>query len=66
MRKEGVNVKGNQGCPLKRCEIHPAALRKLQKDYPCRMVSIADYSGTCREYIGWLARKTEEVEGREG
>ena len=56
----------NSGCPFKGCEIHPAALRKLQKDYPGRMVSVADYSGTCREYIGWLAGKMEEVKGHGG
>lgn len=56
----------NSRCPFKRCEIHPVVLRKLQKDYPGRMVSVADYSGTCREYIGWLTSKTEEVEGHEG
>ena len=49
----------NQGCPFRKCEIHPAALRKTQENYPGRTVSIADYSGTCREYIGWLAEKCE-------
>lgn len=49
----------NQGCLFKGCEIHPVALRKLQRSHPGRMVSVADYSGTCREYIGWLVGREE-------
>lgn len=47
----------NGGCPFKKCEVHPSAMKKIQKSHPGSMVSVADLGATCREYIGWIAEK---------
>jgi len=49
----------NIRCPFGKCEVHPKALKQIQKSHPGSMVIVADFSGTCRDYIGWL------IEGEE-
>lgn len=45
----------NGSCPFEDCERH---LRQLQADaYSNSYVSIANFSGTCRDYIGHLAEE---------
>lgn len=47
------------GCPLKKCERHPSKISKAAmsgKGY----VSVADFSGTCREYLSWLLDEVEK------
>ena len=43
-------------CPSKECKI------KLlnNKFQPGEIISMADFSGTCRFYIGWLVSEIEE------
>lgn len=45
------------GCPKKGCSFHPSVLKKLSKQFPHAMVSTADYSGSCREYIRLLVQE---------
>lgn len=54
----------NQGCPFKECERHPRTLKEVRRLHPGAMVSVTDFSGTCRDYIGWLAEKASS--GRKG
>lgn len=39
----------NEDCPFKDCERHPYHFKGV-----VGMVSIADFSGTCKRYISWL------------
>lgn len=50
----------NGDCPFRKCEIHPSALKQLQKTHPGCLVSVADYGATCRDYIGWIVEKEGE------
>ena len=46
-------------CPFKDCESHLIHT----KDFPVgTLASVADYSGTCRRYIGWLVDKVSKEE----
>lgn len=49
----------NAGCPFKTCDRHTAVLKKVQQQFLGATVSVADLSGTCREYIGWLVERGE-------
>lgn len=49
----------NSRCPFRKCEVHPEALKQIQKSHPGSMVSVADFGGTCRDYIGWLSERVE-------
>lgn len=48
----------NKKCPFKKCERHPT-----KKSMACirgkGYVSVADYSGTCRDYISYLVRRSD-------
>lgn len=46
-----VTYCSNAGCQISQCERHPAALLEIQRQYPGCTVSVADLSGTCRDYI---------------
>ena len=46
------------GCPFKDCERHLTRLEKQTN----RTVSIADFRGTCRLYIGLLIDEVREEE----
>ncbi len=57
----------NAGCPFKKCERHPAVLKEVRRLYVGATVSVADLSGTCRDYIRWLAeRAAPEAKGGAG
>lgn len=51
----------NSSCPFKDCERHLYALKDIEDK--SRMISIANFDGTCRKYIGHvldeLAKKNE-------
>ncbi len=49
-----------QGCPIKECERHPAVLKEVRRRNPGAMVSLADFSGSCREYIRWLIEQKSD------
>lgn len=53
----------NAGCPFKDCEIHLVHTKKFPVG---TMISVANYSGTCRQYIGWLVDEVskEEKDGK--
>lgn len=54
----------NAGCPFKECGRHPAVLQEVRRLHIGATVSVADLSGTCRDYIGWLAERAAlEAEG---
>ena len=44
----------NRQCPIKDCECHPSKINKACRDGK-GYVSVADYTSTCRKYIGHLA-----------
>jgi hypothetical protein len=44
----------NSRCPIKDCERHSSKIRKAAREGK-GYVSVADYTGTCRKYIGHLA-----------
>lgn len=46
------------GCPFKDCESHLTHLEKQTN----RTVSISDFRGTCRRYIGLLVDELSEEE----
>lgn len=46
------------GCPSKECRIKVANNRFQPGD----IISMADFSGTCRFYIGWMVDKIEAEE----
>ena len=48
----------NADCPFKECYRHLCNLKKVDRDSN-KYVNIADYSGHCRDYIGYLVRGTE-------
>lgn len=45
----------NTDCPFKKCERHLSQLES-EKD-KTRMVSVADFGGTCRDYLHYLLEK---------
>lgn len=48
-------------CPLKKCERHHTKISKaciFGKGY----VSVADFSGTCREYLSYLLKEVQKDE----
>lgn len=48
-------------CPSKDCRI-----KLLNNKFdPGEIISMADYSGVCRYYIGWLVAELGEAEGGE-
>ena len=47
----------SEGCPFKECERHQTKLKQVARKFPGRMVSMADLSGTCPDYIGWLIKE---------
>ena len=49
----------NSDCPFKKCDRHFCRLHNKSGK-----VSIADFSGTCREYIDYLVTKVELEESR--
>lgn len=48
----------NAECPFKDCERH---LRRAKS----RFVSVANYDGVCRRYIGHLLNELNEEDGKE-
>lgn len=44
-------------CPFKDCDIHMVRVKNFLVD---QKISVADYSGTCRRYIGWLVDEEEK------
>lgn len=51
----------NTECPIKDCKRHWKKLRELQKENNNEkvFVSMADFSGICRDYIVYLVDKLE-------
>lgn len=49
----------NADCKNRRCDRHLSVLKKVQRRFPGAMVSVADFSGTCREYIRQLVDEEE-------
>ena len=47
----------NAGCPFKDCESHLIHTKKFPAG---TMISLANYAGTCRQYIGWLVDKVSK------
>jgi hypothetical protein len=45
----------NEQCPFKKCERHLSKVAKTQKQY----VSVANFDGICRKYIGYLVHLAE-------
>lgn len=52
----------NQNCPFKDCERHSSKINKACRDGK-GYVSVADYTGSCRKYIGHLADYVVVKEG---
>lgn len=48
----------NVSCPFKDCERHWEHIKELAKQGE-KYVSLADFSGTCREYISYVLDKLE-------
>ena len=46
-------------CPFKDCESHLTHTKRFPIG---TMISVADYSGTCRRYIGWVVDKVSKEE----
>ena len=44
-------------CPLTDCERH---LINVKQPYPKGYISISDFSGICRDYIGYLVDEIEK------
>lgn len=49
----------NDACPFKDCDNHVSKATRFPSG---TYVSVADFSGTCRRYISWLAN--EERNGK--
>lgn len=47
----------NTDCKNKKCSRHPSVLRVIKRRFPGAMVSVADFSGTCMEYIRQLVEE---------
>ena len=45
------------GCPLKQCERHPTKIQRAT--VIGGYVSMADFAGTCREYIDYILEKEQ-------
>lgn len=45
----------SKDCPSKDCKIHISKC----KARPDELISMADFSGTCRYYIAWVLEKVE-------
>ena len=43
----------NRDCPFKKCERHPSKISKVALN-GTGYVSIANFAGVCREYIGYV------------
>lgn len=52
----------NAECPFKDCESHIVHTKKFPVG---TMVSLANYAGTCRQYIGWLVNEASKENGDE-
>ena len=51
----------SKDCPSEDCRIH---IRQC-KVQPGELVSMADFSDVCRDYIGWVLAKIEDGETEE-
>lgn len=49
----------NSDCPFKDCERHLSKIAEAQKEGKS-YVSVANYDGVCREYIGYLVERGGE------
>ena len=52
----------NKDCPFKKCERHYSKASRAAL-IGTGYVSVADYSGVCREYIGYLVDKSSKKGG---
>lgn len=50
---------GNADCKNRRCERHPSMLAEVRRRFPCAMVSVADFSGSCIDYIREIVEENE-------
>ena len=48
----------NTDCPFTKCERHPSKINKACRDGK-GYVSVANYGGVCRKYIGHLVDEAE-------
>ena len=51
----------NGQCPFEECERHPSKIAEAQKQGQ-RFVSVANFDGVCRKYIGHLVDEVERGE----
>lgn len=49
----------NDDCPFEECARHPCRLQGKEG-----YVSIANFAGTCRDYIGWLIKEIKSGENQ--
>lgn len=49
-------------CPIKKCERHMNRLKKLKKKNFCAFtqISVADYAGTCEDYLKYVLEQIEK------
>ena len=47
----------NKKCPFKDCERH---LSQVKQPAPKGYISVANFDGVCRRYIGWLVNEVEK------
>ena len=52
----------NVDCPIKECERHQDQLKKYYSNRN-KIISIADFSGVCEDYIGHLIYEEKLKEG---
>lgn len=54
---DNITFCANTDCKNKKCERHPSLLEKLPKG---TMVSMADFGGTCRDYIFQILEEAKD------